>query len=276
MGRKDLEGEMLARQAFQSSTVGLYNESMAVLELIDESELTKEGMVEYYNAKIHLYHELAYYTNLEWLKQKFKKMEYALIDSLPKLMSKTDPIYYKWMGFYLYDQKRNEESLKLFTEWVNSTKPNSHEFAIAAFYMFLVHSQMKNEEERKYWLIVSAISDIRNSIRDQGSLWTLAEILVSGSNDEAEVQRAHKYINYSWDMASAFGTRVRSSQISPILTMVETIYQTKIKRQNTLLTVAVAVVTLLMCCLWRCCSISTGSETICAMHATNCTPSTTV
>ena len=64
MGRKDLEGEILARQAFQLSTVGMYYESRELLHLIDASVLTKEGRLEYYNARIHLYHELSYYTNV--------------------------------------------------------------------------------------------------------------------------------------------------------------------------------------------------------------------
>lgn len=242
MGRKDLEGEILARQAFQLSTVGMYYESRELLHLIDASVLTKEGRLEYYNARIHLYHELSYYTNVDWIRQKYKAMEYLLIDSLPFVAGKTDDVYYKWKGFYYYEKEESERALKLFKEWVDRAQPGSREFATAAFFMYLINARLQNLEEVKYWLVVSAITDIRNSIMDQASLWTLANILAQ----EGDVKRAHSYITYSWDAATQFQTKVRSGQISPILSMIETSYQTKIREQNMWLTVAVVVVSLML------------------------------
>ena len=242
MGRKDLEGEILARQAFQLSTVGMYYESRELLHLIDASVLTKEGRLEYYNARIHLYHELSYYTNVDWIRQKYKAMEYLLIDSLPFVAGKTDDVYYKWKGFYYYEKEESERALKLFKEWVDRAQPGSREFATAAFFMYLINARLQNQEEVKYWLVVSAITDIRNSIMDQASLWTLANILAQ----EGDVKRAHSYITYSWDAATQFQTKVRSGQISPILSMIETSYQTKIREQNMWLTVAVVVVSLML------------------------------
>lgn len=242
MGRKDLEGEILARQAFQLSTVGMYYESRELLHLIDASVLAKEGRLEYYNARIHLYHELSYYTNVDWIRQKYKAMEYLLIDSLPFVAGKTDDVYYKWKGFYYYEKEESERALKLFKEWVDRAQPGSREFATAAFFMYLINARLQNQEEVKYWLVVSAITDIRNSIMDQASLWTLANILAQ----EGDVKRAHSYITYSWDAATQFQTKVRSGQISPILSMIETSYQTKIREQNMWLTVAVVVVSLML------------------------------
>lgn len=242
MGRKDLEGEILARQAFQLSTVGMYYESRELLHLIDASVLAKEGRLEYYNARIHLYHELSYYTNVDWIRQKYKAMEYLLIDSLPFVAGKTDDVYYKWKGFYYYEKEESEMALKLFKEWVDRAQPGSREFATAAFFMYLINARLQNQEEVKYWLVVSAITDIRNSIMDQASLWTLANILAQ----EGDVKRAHSYITYSWDAATQFQTKVRSGQISPILSMIETSYQTKIREQNMWLTVAVVVVSLML------------------------------
>ena len=242
MGRKDLEGEILARQAFQLSTVGMYYESRELLHLIDASVLTKEGRLEYYNARIHLYHELSYYTNVDWIKKKYKALECRLIDSLQFVADKTDDVYYKWKGFYYYEKEESERALKLFKEWVDRAQPGSREFATAAFFMYLINARLQNQEEVKYWLIVSAITDIRNSIMDQASLWTLANILAQ----EGDVKRAHSYITYSWDAATQFQTKVRSGQISPILSMIETSYQTKIREQNMWLTVAVVVVSLML------------------------------
>lgn len=242
MGRKDLEGEILARQAFQSSTTGMYYEAQELLGMVDKSALTKEGLAEYYNARIHLYHELSYYTNVDWIKKKYKALEWRLIDSLQFVTGKNDAVYYKWKGFYYYERNELEKSFELFRKWVEEAKPESRDFATAAYFMYLVNGRMKHDGEVKYWLIISAVTDIRNSIMDQGSLWTLADILAQ----EGDVRRAHSYITYSWNVATWFGTKVRSAQISPILSMIETSYQTKIREQNMWLTVAVVVVSLML------------------------------
>lgn len=242
LGRKDLEGEVLSRWAFQFSTVGMYYESRELLESIDVDALSKEGKAEYYNANIHLCHELAYYTNLSWLRDKWKAKEYGMLDSLTAVTGKHNDLYYKWQGFYLYAKDKKPECLKLFTEWVESVKPETHEYATAAFFMYLIHAKLHNMEEVKYWLIMSSITDIRNAVMDQASLWTLAEILAN----EGDVERAHTYISYSWSVAQRFNTKVRSGQISPILSVIDKSLQDSISEHNKWLRLTVIVVSILM------------------------------
>lgn len=242
LDRKDLEGEVLSRWAFQFSTVGKYYESREMIDNVDASALTKEGKAEYYNANIHLCHELAFYTNLPGLRDKWKVREYGMLDSLTAVVGKHNELYYKWQGFYRYAKHKDQEALDLFTEWVESAQPGTHEYATAAFFMYLIHARLGNLEEVKYWLIMSSITDIRQAVMDQASLWTLAEILAN----EGDVERAHAYISYSWSVAQRFNTKVRSSQISPILSVIDKALQDSISEHNKWLRLTVIVVSILM------------------------------
>lgn len=242
MERKDLEGEILSRWAFQYSTVGMYYEAREMLDKVDVTALESEGKAEYYNASMHLSHELAYYTNLPHLKDKLKSEGYSMIDSLTAVVGNHDDLYYKWKGLWFFDHNKDMETLKLFTEWKDSARPGTRDYATAAYFMYLIHAKLGNLEEVKYWLIMSSLTDVRHAVMDQASLWTLAEILAN----EGDVERAHNYINYSWSVAQKFRTKVRSGQLSPILSAIDKTLQDNTEEHNRHLKITVFVVSLLL------------------------------
>ena len=80
----------------------------------------------------------------------------------------------------------------------------------------------------KYWLLQSAICDVKCAINDQASLWILADIL----SKEKDVERSYKYINFSWNANKRSCTRIRSWQISPVLGTIDHNYQAQLKKAN--------------------------------------------
>lgn len=242
MGRKDLYSQVQSRLALQCSMMGQYNEAVAILNNIDKKNLTTAGLVDYYNAQIHVHHELAFYTNIASLKKKWTNRKNIFKDSLFAIADKNSDVYMKWKGFELYDHKKYADAEKMYSKWFKHTKPGSHEFATAAFFMFLVANIQGRIEEAKYYLIISAISDIRNSTMDQASLWTLADII----SDDGDTERAYRYIEYSWDVARRLGTRVRGGQILPILSVIEHNYKEKLSKSNFLLSAAIIVVCVML------------------------------
>lgn len=87
---------------------------------------------------------------------------------------------------------------------------------------------------------MSALGDIRNAVMDQGALWELANYL----NTTGDMARSYKYINFAWNCAEKFGTRVRSNQISPVLTSIDSSYQTIMQKQKERLVIMVLVISL--------------------------------
>lgn len=145
----------------------------------------------------------------------------------------------------LTSQNKLKEALKINDIRLSKCKKGSHEYGIVAYYRYLIYRSLKDEDMVKYWLLQSAICDVKCAINDQASLWILAEIL----SKEKDVERSYKYINFSWKANKKFCTRIRSWQISPVLGTIDHNYQTELKKANHRLIFAIICVSLLVSAL---------------------------
>ena len=231
-------GSCRAQKAFQCSTVGYYNEALAFLSSIDKEQLDSVGLTNYYRAQMHVHGELGYYTNISSMKEQYFKLRSLYRDSLFSNINHQSQDYLMNKVFELKDQNRLEEARKLCDQWIKSVKPDSHDYAIAAYYYWLVCS---NENEAQYWLGQSALCDVHNAVMDQASLLSLAEIL----NGAGDLERSYKYIRFTWDSNNRFNTRMRSWQITPILNVIENNYQKAVEHNTKVLRMSIVVVSVL-------------------------------
>jgi hypothetical protein len=95
----------------------------------------------------------------------------------------------------------------------------------------------------RYWLIMSALTDIRQAIMDQAALWSLANSLM---NEEGNLDRAYKYMDFSWECISYFSTHMRSWLVSPILTRINSKYKENLHQAYTNLIWTIAAISLLV------------------------------
>lgn len=109
--------------------------------------------------------------------------------------------------------------------------------AIVSFYRFLDYKMLGNTEEWTYWLALSVLNDVRNAVLDQGALWELANTMYTNG----EIERSYRYINFASDCATKFGTRLRNQQITPVMQVIDKIYQMQNRRENTYLKTAIVV-----------------------------------
>ena len=163
------------------------------------------------------------------------------MDSLGNALDKTSYRYQFFLTRKYYGEKKFQDALASNSKWIKMVGEGSREFAVAAYYRYLIYNIQGNFNMSKYWLARSAISDIRHAVMDQGSLWSLANIL----DNSGDLDRAYQYVSFSWTCAMTFGTRVRSNQISPILNVIEKNYQSRIRQTNRQLLLSIVVVSLM-------------------------------
>ncbi len=84
-----------------------------------------------------------------------------------------------------------------------SALPNMHWWLISVSVFF---ESMGKKDEHLYYLVLSAISDVRSAIKEQSSLMVLAQELHS----KGDLKRAYDYINFSWEISQFYKTRLRS------------------------------------------------------------------
>lgn len=233
--------------ALQYSTSGAFTEALHVLQSIDKKTLNNSNKKDYYIAFYHVYGELGF-TNINIdtdLSQEFYSKQDCYRDTLFSILSPNSEDYLMRKEVLLTSQNKLKEALKINDIRLSKCKKGSHEYGIVAYYRYLIYRSLKDEDMVKYWLLQSAICDVKCAINDQASLWILAEIL----SKEKDVERSYKYINFSWNANKRFCTRIRSWQISPVLGTIDHNYQTELKKANHRLIFAIICVSLLVSAL---------------------------
>ena len=233
--------------ALQYSTSGAFTEALHVLQSIDKKTLNNSNKKDYYIAFYHVYGELGF-TNINInteLSQEFYRKQDCYRDTLFSILSPNSEDYLMRKEVLLTSQNKLKEALKINDIRLSKCKKGSHEYGIVAYYRYLIYRSLKDEDMVKYWLLQSAICDVKCAINDQASLWILAEIL----SKEKDVERSYKYINFSWKANKKFCTRIRSWQISPVLGTIDHNYQAELKKANHRLIFAIICVSLLVIAL---------------------------
>lgn len=233
--------------ALQYSTSGAFTEALHVLQSIDKKTLNNSNKKDYYIAFYHVYGELGF-TNINIdteLSQEFYSKQDCYRDTLFSILSPNSEDYLIRKEVLLTSQNKLKEALKINDIRLSKCKKGSREYGIVAYYRYLIYRSLKDEDMVKYWLLQSAICDVKCAINDQASLWILAEIL----NKEKDVERSYKYINFSWKANKKFCTRIRSWQISPVLGTIDHNYQAELKKANHRLIFAIICVSLLVIAL---------------------------
>ena len=233
--------------ALQYSTSGAFTEALHVLQSIDKKTLNNSNKKDYYIAFYHVYGELGFSNiNIDTdLSQEFYNKQNCCRDTLFSILSPNSEDYLMRKEVLLTSQNKLKEALKINDIRLSKCKKGSHEYGIVAYYRYLIYRSLKDEDMVKYWLLQSAICDVKCAINDQASLWILAEIL----SKEKDVERSYKYINFSWNANKRFCTRIRSWQISPVLGTIDHNYQAELKKANHRLIFAIICVSLLVIAL---------------------------
>lgn len=230
--------------ALQYSKSGAFTEALCVLGTIDTNNLSKSGGQNYDIANYHVYGELGF-NNLRVdreLSDHYYSLQNRYRDSLFATLSPHCEDYLMRKEVMLVNAKKLKEALKINDERLAMCKEGTHEYGVVAYYRYLIYRDLKDDEQVTYWLLKSAICDVKNSINDQASLWILADML----SQEGDMERAYKYINFSWNANKQFSTRIRSWQISPTLGTIDHNYQKQLQKANSRLIFSIICVSLLV------------------------------
>ena len=250
-GMDDEYYNLRCQLALQYSKSGAFAEALSVLGSINPQALDKSGGQNYYLACSHVYGELGFsnmHIDTELSQDYFHKQD-ACRDTLFKILPPQSEEYLTKKEVLLTSQKKWQEALKVNDQRLARCKDGTHEYGVVAYYRYLIYRELKDNDQVTYWLLKSAICDIKNAINDQASLWILANML----SNEGDMERAYKYINFSWNASKQFSTRIRSWQISPTLGTIDHNYQQQLKKANSRLTFAIICTSLLVLVLALAC-----------------------
>lgn len=243
MGRKDLQTQSELALAYQLADTGFYPEAEIHFKAISKDQLTDDMVITYLKGMNHLYGEMAYYSHDKRLRDQFFSKSAAFRDSLLQILPEDSYGYNALKSVELNNQGKTDEALKCSNKWLKLAKPGSRDYATMSFYRSEIYRNQGDVEMERYWLIMSALTDIRHAIMDQAALWSLANSLM---NEEGDLDRAYKYMDFSWECISYFSTHMRSWLVTPILTRINDKYKQNLHQAYTNLIWTIGAISLLV------------------------------
>lgn len=241
MRRTDLKAESYLRMALQLSTSGFYTEALGYLQNIPKEEMHGQTQLDYFRGMNHLYGEMASYTTDEHMQPLYFKQSERYRDSLLAHLPHDSEQWLSLKEAEEFSLHHYDEAMALNDSRLQLANPGTHQYAIVAFFRSLDYQGKGDVEQQKLWLGQSALCDIKNVVMDQASLWMLADLL----SREGQLERAYRYVEFSWQCTSRFSTHVRSWLVSPVLTMINDSYKQRVRSYNTRLTVAILLLSLM-------------------------------
>lgn len=220
-GRHSEVGKCQALIAIRCSSTGKFIEALNTLNAIDTTQLDNIAKGTYYMAYNHVYSEIIYYRNPITPEAQYGAMAAEYRQRMYAALPPTSNSVFQYRELDALNAHDNREAMRINDQWLSHVEKGSHPYALVTLYRYLAYKAENDSTRMMYWLAESVLTDIRNSVMDQGSMWEMANQLM-GLND---VDRAYKYISFSSICANRFGSRQRLAQISPLLSAIAKMYK---------------------------------------------------
>lgn len=227
-GKPSEVGKCQALIAIRCSSTGKFIEALNTLSAIDTTQLDNIAKGTYYMAYNHAYGEIIYYRNPITPEAQYGVMAAQYRQKMYAVLPRTSNPVFQYRELDALNAHDNREAMRINDQWLSHVEKGSHPYALVTLYRYLAYKAENDSTRMMYWLAESVLTDIRNGVMDQGSMWEMANQLM-GLND---VDRAYKYISFSSICANRFGSRQRLAQISPLLSVITKMYKDENDQYN--------------------------------------------
>lgn len=203
---------------------GRFRESEDILKKINPRLLPKEILADYYDAYSRFYEHYGAMSN----QGQYERYTELYRDSLISVLDTSSFRYKSNMAHKHLYRGQTDKAEKLMLETLNEVQPDTPEYALVTHYLGVVNSiKGQHEQERKYYTM-SAVADIKNSIKENASFQRLALIYY----DSGDITRAFRYAQSAIEDAVSSGVQFRTAQMSEFYSIINSSYQAKEAKTN--------------------------------------------
>ena len=239
---KERELKIQLELSYLLSSIGMYMEAADILNSIDRQTLPTSLLGHYYTCYEHVYSEAgAAQPRYKMFASRYVKLSHVYRDSMEVTLDSSSATYLWLRETQLREAGKYDEAMEFSDRRLAEASFGTPQYALVAYQRFRLFESMGKKDEHLYYLVLSAISDVRSAIKEQSSLMVLAQEL----NSKGDLKRAYDYINFSWEISQFYKTRLRSWMNITPLSMINGNYQDIIKQQNRELLIYITCVALL-------------------------------
>lgn len=207
---------------------GRYKESIDALSEIDRNLLQKPLFENYFYVFKEGYSGLAFSTSVKSRQSKYNHLYNIYKDSLYLELKPNSDEALRLKEKEFRDSSNIGMAFKINNNRLKKVSIGTRLFSLITFERSLLYEMTGNQIKQKEYLILSAISDIQASVKDNASLGTLAKILFN----EGDIDRAYRYINFSYDDAEFFNSNLRFVNIANTMPLITKAYEDKSAKQK--------------------------------------------
>ena len=222
-------------------TVGRGKEAEDYIAKVDTTFLNLDGMILFRDAQRKLAEDLIFYATTTESYELYKPQYDHYRNELVRLISEESDVFLGILEKDLLDQRKLDSCLRINSIRFNRASIGGPNYSLVSFQRSLIYELKDDPEMRKKYLILSAISDIRASIKDNASLTTLASIWYR----EGKVADAYFCIQSAYEDAIQFNSPLRFQEISKVLLPIATSFQELNDAQRDRLRVNLIIISLL-------------------------------
>lgn len=235
------QNETTIKLAGLLTSSGRYKEAFDFLNDINEKGLPDAQKAEYYAHLMDVSADLSIYNQVKGNAERYKRIFQGYRDSLAALVEPNSEVQLAIIEQQFRNERQFDHCLKINDKRLAKVRIGTRSYSFITYQRSLAYEMMGNREQQKKYLILSAISDIKASVKDNASLSLLALLLY----EEGDIDRAYKYVKFSFEDVEFFNSRLRFIQISNILPVITAAYQRKSDRQKATLRMSLVVISLL-------------------------------
>ncbi len=211
-------------------------ESEKILKSLDSHTIPPELLPDYYETYFRFYEHYGAVSN----QSTYSKVEVYRDSLLSVLEPSSFP--YKINTAHKYIMERNtEKASELLFQLLDTEDIDSPEYALITHYLGVINGIKGNPELEKKYYTMSAIADIKNSIKENASFQRLALIYY----EDGDISKAFKYTQSAIEDAVFSGVQFRTAEMSEFYSIINSSYQAKEAKTNSQLKTYLILISIL-------------------------------
>lgn len=221
--------------------LGLFKEGVDELTEVESYGVPPSLRTEYLDTGRQLYSYMAAFAESGTFFDQYSLMLNFYRNEQIRSLPKNSPLYNEFLAEHYYAQGLTDRAKNLFDEIIKTVPETDNVYARAAANMAIIKHAEGIEDEAAYYLALSAISDIKSSVKENTALQKLALYLYL----QGDIDHAYQYISASLADAVFCNARLRTNEVSRLMPLIDGAYKVQLDAKQHNLMIAVIIVSLL-------------------------------
>ena len=224
LGRDVWADDVRMNRAYILSATGMFNLAHATLDEINTSLLTPRSFLTYYETAVFVQTHADQYADVHNAILPYSETTEELLARICGDLPVNDPEYYWLAGWNALRSRQTAAAiLPTLEACMEGCSYSTRTDARKAWMLSAIYNKLGNRDMRVRYLILSAMADVRASVREIASLEEIASLAF----ESGDLDHANSYISFCIRCANLYRNRVRIVGMANLQAAISDAYETR-------------------------------------------------